>query len=68
MPVSLGAFLTSEHIEPRLKASMKEDMFSTLAKYVSHTAPMGINQDMRGSSNEDEASPGSSSSDGSVAP
>jgi len=42
---STGAFLTSEKVEPHLKAGAKKIIFSAPAKDDSHTIVMGVNQD-----------------------
>merc|ERR1711937_50896 len=47
---STGVFLTTEKIEPHLKAGAKKVVFSAPAKDDSHTVVMGVNQDTYDSS------------------
>merc|ERR1712151_1440673 len=42
---STGVFLTTEKIQPHLKAGAKKGVFSAPAKDESHTVVMGVNQD-----------------------
>merc|ERR1712066_576305 len=47
---STGVFLTTEKIQPHLKAGVKKVVFSAPAKDDSHTVVMGVNQDTYDSS------------------
>merc|ERR1711953_1141803 len=49
---STGVFLTTEKVQPHLKAGAKKIVFSAPAKDDSHTIVMGVNQDTYSSSME----------------